>query len=57
MNNVAVVYLSEVANVDNLSAEYWVKRKKIEAELNELCIFSDKEKEIILSRLDKDGNV
>jgi len=52
------VNFSEFANSPNLnmSAVYWTKRKRIEKELDELCIFSDDEKRVILNRLDKDGN-
>ncbi len=59
-SNVAIVYLSEINTnpVGNLSAEYWVKRKNLEAELEESCMFSVGEKEIILSQFDlKHGNL
>ena len=59
-SNVATVYLSEINTnpVGNLSAEYWIKRKNLEKELDELCLFSVGEKEIILSQFDlKHGNL
>jgi len=56
--NCTTVNLSEIAKTpnQNMSAVYWTKRKRLEKELDGLCIFSDTEKDIILSRLDKDGN-
>lgn len=59
-SNVAIVYLSEINSTSNLnmSAEYWVKRKNLEEELNESCMFSVGEKEIILTQFDlKHGNL
>lgn len=57
---VTTVTLSEIAKTQNpnlnMSAVYWTKRKRLEKELDGLCIFSDTEKDIILGRLDKDGN-
>ena len=59
-SNYAIVYLSEINTntVGNLSAEYWVKRKNLETELEESCMFSIGEKEVILSQFDlKHGNL
>ncbi len=59
-SNCAIVYLSEINTnpVGNLSAEYWVKRKNLEKELEELCLFSIGEKEYILTQFDlKHGNL
>ena len=58
-SNVATVYLSEINSTSNLnmSAEYWVKRKNLEEELERLCLFSVAEKEVILTQFDlKHGN-
>ncbi len=60
MQNVAIVYLSEINSTTNLnmSAEYWVKRKNLEKELDELCLFSVGEREVILTQFDlKHGNI
>lgn len=56
--NYVTVNLSEIAKTPNLnmSAVYWTKRKRLETELDKLCIFSEDEKRIILNGLDKDGN-
>lgn len=56
MAKFVVVNSSEVFNTCtnpslNLSAEYWIKRKRIEKELEDLCIFSDQEKAVILKNL------
>jgi len=60
-SNIAIVYLSEIDSISsnmNLSAEYWVARKNLEKELNESCMFSVGEKEVILTQFDlKHGNL
>lgn len=56
MNKFEIVMFSEWSKDPNLnlSAEYWINKKKkerIEKEINTLYIFSDMEKDIILQRL------